>query len=403
MTLLDELKEYFADLLIIQYRGAERNRNLIKFLVDLIFANNLALQIKENTVSLNSIGAQLDIVGKWVGVSRTYPTEVWDRVFLAFPDYDTIKNSSYSQYQGGFSDYTTFNDNNGGFLMYEDWQNVRAKDNELGDTLFKQLIELKIIKNSIKHTCKNIDDAIWKWSKGNVYTTWGVPIYEPTVFYKLNNPTITQNGIASDFDSSNYFYSNSTIDFSKPFRIIFNEKRGSANTFNGFCISPYNKLTHPFLFAQCPTPTNITFGIYIYESLIKTEINNFVYSDYEDIDYIASWDGETYLLKIVDVKTNKTITTLSIKNTQPLQRNSTSLGKIIYGYNWNSGHSIQSTDLKKTIAISDNQVVFGGSYDEPMHIVYHYKSSYSNIITIANYKGVLLKPLGCNIILEEIS
>ena len=170
--LLEELKEYFADLLIIQFRGAERNRNLIKFLVDLIFANNLAMQIKDKTVNIDAIGKQLDIVGKWVGVSRYYPKEVWDRVFLSFPDYDTIRNSSYSQYQGGFSDYTTFNNDDGGFLMYQDWQKVRGKDNELGDEDFRQIIQLKIIKNSIKHTCKNIDDAIWSWSKGNVYTTW---------------------------------------------------------------------------------------------------------------------------------------------------------------------------------------------------------------------------------------
>ena len=58
--LLEELKEYFANLLIIQYRGAERNRNFIKFLVDLIFANNLALQVKENTV-INVINKNLKI------------------------------------------------------------------------------------------------------------------------------------------------------------------------------------------------------------------------------------------------------------------------------------------------------------------------------------------------------
>ena len=70
---IENLKEYFADLLIIQYRGAKRNRDFIKFLVDLIFANNLAMEIKDKTVNIEeSIGTQLDVVGKWVGVDRYY-------------------------------------------------------------------------------------------------------------------------------------------------------------------------------------------------------------------------------------------------------------------------------------------------------------------------------------------
>jgi len=170
---LSTLKKYFADLLIIQYRGSKRNRALIEFLVDLIFANNLALEIKEKTVNIEeSIGAQLDIVGQWVGIDRYYFKEIWTHPYLAFPNYSNIKNSDYSEWQGGFSTYTNFSDDNGGFLTYKSWASIRAKANKIGDEYFRKLIQLKVIKNSINHTCKNIDDAIWKWSEGHVYTTW---------------------------------------------------------------------------------------------------------------------------------------------------------------------------------------------------------------------------------------
>ena len=172
-NILLTLKQYFADLLIIQYRGSKKNRALIEFLVDLIFANNLALEIKEKTVNVNdSIGKQLDDVGKWVGVDRYYYKEIWTHPYLAFPNYSTIKTSDYSEFQGGFSTYSNFSENNGGFLTYKSWSSVRAKANEIGDEYFRKLIQLKIIKNSINHTCKNIDDAIWKWSEGHVYVTW---------------------------------------------------------------------------------------------------------------------------------------------------------------------------------------------------------------------------------------
>lgn len=400
--LLEELKEYFANLLIIQYRGAERNRNLIKFLVDLIFANNLALKVKEETVSINSIGAQLDVVGKWVGVDRYYLQELWNRIFLALPNYETIKDSSYTQYQGGLSDYTTFDNNDGGVVMYKDWQAIRGKVNELGDDLFKKLIELKIIKNSLNHTCKNIDDAIYSWSEGNVYTTWGKPVYEPTSFVTVGSPTVTQDGIASDFSNSKYLYSNSTLDCNKPFKVVFNEKRGTATKFNGFGLGTYSNRAYSLFFVQSANTTNITFGLYINGTLAKTEINNFVHSNYTDINYIVSWDRSTYILTIVDATTSKTLATLSYKSIVPLYRNNTSIGVVVYGHNFNSGYSIQSTDLKKSYVISENQVIFRGANDEPMNMIYHYTSEYKTLIEIAEFKNVLPKPSGCNIILEGI-
>lgn len=173
--ILKDLQEYFANLIILQYRYAPENRALIAKLTDLIFANNLALQIRDLTVDVEkSIGAQLDVVGKWVGIDRYYGGELWEHPYLSFPFYSTIQAQSYDQYQGGFSTYSNFADNNGGFLTYKVWQDTRTKINQMGDEYFRTLIKLKIIQNSINHTCKNIDNAIWEWSGGKVYTTWGV-------------------------------------------------------------------------------------------------------------------------------------------------------------------------------------------------------------------------------------
>lgn len=173
--ILVDLQEYFANLIILQYRYAPENRTLIKNLVNLIFANNLALQIRELTVDVEkSVGAQLDVVGRWVGIDRYYGGELWDHPYTSFVYYSTVQNSDYNQYQGGFSTFLNFADNDGGFLTYKTWQDLRTKINEMGDKYFRELIKLKIIKNSINHTCKNIDDAIWNWSNGKVYTTWDV-------------------------------------------------------------------------------------------------------------------------------------------------------------------------------------------------------------------------------------
>lgn len=173
---LQNIKNWIKDLIIVQYRQSQKNRALIDLMVELIFANNLILKIRDLCLNVDkSIGVQLDVVGKWVGLDRYYDgIDLWEHPYLSHPFYLTIQNQSYDQYQGGLSTYSNFADNDGGYLTYKAWQDVRTKVNAIGDEYFRELIKLKIIHNSINQTCKNIDDAIWKWSKGNVYTTWNV-------------------------------------------------------------------------------------------------------------------------------------------------------------------------------------------------------------------------------------
>lgn len=195
--ILEEIEKYFCDLLIIQYRQAPKNRALIKALVNLIFAKNLGLKIKDLTVNLkDSIGAQLDVVGKWLGVDRNYSGEFFEEPRLALVGYNQIKTDAYFPMQGGFSNYTNFDALNGGFLMYKEWYDTFSAINKLGDIYFRRLCELKAIKNSIVFTNKNIDDAINKWSNGEVYTTWDVmqvTYHYPVSYYQIMNIAYNKN------------------------------------------------------------------------------------------------------------------------------------------------------------------------------------------------------------------
>ena len=174
--ILDDIKQYFQNLIILQYRSSKQNRALIASLVELVFANNLLLQIRDNCLNVEtSVGKQLDLLGAWVGIDRYYDAiDLWEKNHVALVNYTNISSDTYEQWQGGFSTYTNFEDNDGGFLMWKEWRDTRTQVNQIGDDYFRQLIRLKIIKNSIPFTNKNIDDAIWKWSNGDVYTTWGV-------------------------------------------------------------------------------------------------------------------------------------------------------------------------------------------------------------------------------------
>lgn len=171
---LQNIKDWIKGLIIIQYRQSKRNRALIDLMCELIFASLLILKIRDYCLSVDkSVGAQLDVVGKWVGLDRYYNgIDLWMHPYHSHPYYTTIQDQTFDEYQGGFSTYNDFADNNGGYLMYRDWQDIRTKVNAMGDEFYRTLIKLRIIRNSIDSTCKNIDDAIWKWSDGKVYTTW---------------------------------------------------------------------------------------------------------------------------------------------------------------------------------------------------------------------------------------
>lgn len=250
--ILEQLKEWACNQLIMQYRYAPKNREFIKVLSDTILANVLILKIRDLCLNVEeSIGAQLDVVGQWVGIDRyDNAIDLWEQPYTALVNYSNVADNTYEQWQGGYSLYSNFenhlisivlnevifknavnyqentyvfkytasgwqldgenitisnygitypltnniaindtitinyfddiitykitSDNMGGFLTYKAWQDTRTKVNQMGDDIYRQLIKLKIIKNSIVFTNKNIDDAIWKWSNGQVYTTWGV-------------------------------------------------------------------------------------------------------------------------------------------------------------------------------------------------------------------------------------
>lgn len=163
---LQNIEEYYTNLLIVQYHNKPKARKTIKLMARLLWANMVLLQIRDAFDWKTATGMQLDIIGKWVGVDRFYKGQLFDfHPWFALIDW----NSEPDNLQGGFSTFENFETLEGGFLDYE---NILPTQNRLNDTAYRLMIGLKIIKNNISATCKNIDDAIWNYFEGRVYTTW---------------------------------------------------------------------------------------------------------------------------------------------------------------------------------------------------------------------------------------
>lgn len=204
---MDELFLYYANLLIVQYNDKPKAQATINLFTYLIFVNLIFQQIQNAFDWKKAKGQQLDIIGKWVGVSRDYlASTYWGKKYFAYPKSNQlVPDDETDNLQHGYSDYSTFETDTGNVLTYKDLSFV---EQQLDDDDYRIVIGLKIIKNSINHTCKNIDDAIAyyfaeKDSDGNVilnpdgtiynirvYTTWDA--HEITYHYPADMTVIME-------------------------------------------------------------------------------------------------------------------------------------------------------------------------------------------------------------------
>lgn len=186
---LNNLLDYYANLLIIQYNGQKKATATIKMIASLILANLLILQIRDAFDWKTATGVQLDIIGKWVGVTRDYKGSIyWNQTLLSYPySSQLVPDDDTEAFQHGYSDYTTFDSDTGGVLTYN---SLGFIEQSLSDDDYRTVIGLRIIQNSINHTAKNIDDAIWDYFGGQVYTTWAP--HEITYNYPASLETVME-------------------------------------------------------------------------------------------------------------------------------------------------------------------------------------------------------------------
>lgn len=187
VKLKKQLIEYYQDLLIVQYHDKPKAKAMIKAEMEETLANLLDIQVRDAFDVGTAVGVQLDIIGKWVGVDRIFKGQMFDnQAWFSLTRY----NEPTTSLQGGFSRFDDFGTLEGGFLTYDFIISTR---NKINDTDFRMLIKLKIIRNNIKHSPKNIDEAMYKLFADTLYTVWG-ECMEMTFYYKKKNNGIVKLG-----------------------------------------------------------------------------------------------------------------------------------------------------------------------------------------------------------------
>lgn len=158
-----DLREYYSNLLIIQYHEKPKAVAEIQLGASTFSGDWVMSDISDIIDVDTAIGAQLDLIGKIVGVPRVVQGFVSDTVYYSYDDED---NPMAHPEGKGMSDIGT--PVNAEFKDYED---VRKSIYTLPDGVYRTMIKLKILYNNSNGTLKDIDDGLYKVFNGGITIT----------------------------------------------------------------------------------------------------------------------------------------------------------------------------------------------------------------------------------------
>lgn len=153
-VLIQQILDYYVNLLIIQYNQKPKARATIEAVIREMLAEGVLFDIQNGFDIETAVGSQLDILGKYIGIDRFYlATEFTDNYF-GFADATDLGGTSANIV--GFDDATA-PDKEGLFLSATD---VVAAQFRLNDEAYRFLLKLKIVQNYSNHSASSIDDAM---------------------------------------------------------------------------------------------------------------------------------------------------------------------------------------------------------------------------------------------------
>lgn len=151
--------EYYANLLIVQYNTKAKARGHTELFVNQATCDGLAQEENPSFTLLTAIGAQIDILGRIVGVPRNVQGLVISRDFFNFTNYASAGSNGFASYADAVYPSDIL------WLRYVD---VTSASYTILDSEMKVLIVLKIALNTRNSTTKDITEILWDFFGDNV-------------------------------------------------------------------------------------------------------------------------------------------------------------------------------------------------------------------------------------------
>lgn len=151
---LENVIEYYENLLIIQYNNKEKARATVALNVRTLLSDNIVCEVQDGFNLATAVGEQLDILGKYIGVDRFYSSVapvVGD--FFALTSYATLDDDN----EVGMTDFANYDTDIGGFASYGDLQ----FNQQLDDETYRFILALRIVQNNSDHSHGSIDNDLF--------------------------------------------------------------------------------------------------------------------------------------------------------------------------------------------------------------------------------------------------
>lgn len=151
---IQDVKTYYADLLILQYRNKPKARETIKIGADIYLGDGVIFQLQDILDIDKAEGAQLDIIGKILDCPRVVQGIYNDMIFFQFYDGpDSVGFSTVGKPQGG---------------NFRTIQNYNQSEYSLPDDDYRFLLKFKSAVNVLRGSERGIDEALWNVFQGDV-------------------------------------------------------------------------------------------------------------------------------------------------------------------------------------------------------------------------------------------
>lgn len=144
---ISDVENYYADLLIIQYRNKPKARATIKLGVNLYLADELLFDLNNILDIDTAVGPQLDLIGKILGVNRQINGLTIDKDFFTFEKADAY----------GFSD---INELSQGY--WKNYNNSIGSSYALSDNEYRILLKFKALYNVRYGSMGGMDLLYWR-------------------------------------------------------------------------------------------------------------------------------------------------------------------------------------------------------------------------------------------------
>lgn len=172
MAEIDNIKEYYANLLILQYRNKPKARETVKTGVDIYLGDGVVLELQDILNIDIAEGAQLDIIGKILGCPRNVPGININTKFFSFHvDANSLGFSTVGHPSNGVAK----NRSNSNLAVYS-----------LQDVEYRQLLKFKAFVNVWRGDLASMNKALYAVFGDNVNLRNG----NLSVTYEIQNTTV---------------------------------------------------------------------------------------------------------------------------------------------------------------------------------------------------------------------